>query len=166
MKHHKHSSDSPGASDLGFLSFSTRFKVWPLKQLTVLSATSSGLKAGNCETNKALAENETANVLLSRTINCWHYINVGTMNMENWWNDADGENWNVGVEPDPVPLCPPQIQQGLVWDQTWASDLWSYWWMDMKNVVMRSIRPYICFNILNMVQYLYFHSIMAYGLPF
>ena len=33
-------------------------------------------------------------------------------------------------------------------------------------MVMRSIKPYICFNILNMVQHSYFHSIMAYGLPF
>ena len=33
-------------------------------------------------------------------------------------------------------------------------------------MVMRSIKPYICFNILNMVQCLYFHSIMAYGLLF
>jgi len=76
---------------------STRFKLWPLKWLTVLSATASGLKAGNCETNEALAENETANVLLSRTAKCWHYINEGTMNMENWWDDADAENWSVGV---------------------------------------------------------------------
>ena len=107
MKHHKHSSDSAGASGLGFLSFSTKFKLWPLKQLTVLTATVSGIKAGNCETNQALAENETANVLLGRTVKCWHYINEGMMNMEHWWNYGDGENWSVGVEPVPVPLCPP-----------------------------------------------------------
>jgi hypothetical protein len=41
-----------------------------LKQLTVLTATASGIKAGNCKTNEALAENETANVLLGRAVKC------------------------------------------------------------------------------------------------
>jgi hypothetical protein len=107
MKYHKHSSDSARASDLGFLSLRTKFKLWPLKQLTVLTATASGIRAGNCETNEALAENETANVLLGKTVKCWYYINEGMMKMEHWWNDAGGENWSVVVEPVPVPLCPP-----------------------------------------------------------
>jgi hypothetical protein len=46
-------------------------------------------------------------VLLGRAVKCWHYINEGMMNMEHQWDDADGENWSVGVEPVPVPLCPP-----------------------------------------------------------
>ena len=32
--------------------------------------------------------------------------------------------------------------------------------------IMRSIKPYVSINIFNMVNYSYFHSIMAYGLLF
>jgi hypothetical protein len=42
--------------------------------------------------------------------------------MEHRWNEIDrGKPKYSGKKPVPVPLCPPQIPQGLTWDRTPAS---------------------------------------------
>jgi hypothetical protein len=37
---------------------------------------------------------------------------------EPWWNDIDGKTEELGEKPVPVPLCPPQIPNGLI--QAWT----------------------------------------------
>jgi hypothetical protein len=43
------------------------------------------------------------------------------MSMEPWWNDMRGKCEEVGDEPVPVPVCSPQIPQGLTRARTQAS---------------------------------------------
>jgi hypothetical protein len=40
------------------------------------------------------------------------------VNMEHWWSDIDGKIEVLKEKPVPVPLCPPQIQYQLDWNQT------------------------------------------------
>ena len=44
-----------------------------------------------------------------------------SLNMEHWRSDTDKDCNALRKKPVPVPLCPPQIQYGMAWDQTWAS---------------------------------------------
>lgn len=43
------------------------------------------------------------------------------MNMEHCWNDTNKKTEVFGGNLTSVSLCPPQIPQGLAWDQTLAS---------------------------------------------
>jgi len=46
------------------------------------------------------------------------------VSMEQCWNDIDGGKSGVlGEKPVPVPLCLPEISNGLLWDRTLAPAL-------------------------------------------